>query len=142
MITNSLIDAGPCGRLIRLRLSNETGASIKLTWSIPGWNTKCENKIKGYNITYGTIGGLLKSTFVKVEDKNQTKIEHPLNNLIPETQYLIVITVNYANDSIATFKRPIYQTSGRGMLTDGCYVTVYMHACKVDFKCILLLLGI
>ena len=108
----SLIHAG-CGKLQPFKSTNETEI-IMLTWNVPIENERCKNMIKGYNITYGTIGSPLESTFVKW-DKNQTKeITVVLENLIPEREYMIVIIVNLTKNR-TKFKRPMYLTTGRGM---------------------------
>ena len=70
--------------------------------------------ITGYNITYGTIGTTLESTFVKW-DKNQAReIAVVLENLIPERQYMIVIIVSLTENRI-TLRRPRFITAGRGI---------------------------
>lgn len=69
--------------------------------------------INGYNLTFGTIGGSLESKFIKV-NRSLTMMDYTLENLMPGREYLIMITVNYSNNSV-TMKRPICAMSGRGM---------------------------
>ena len=106
-----------CGGLRQFKATNETEA-IKLTWNVPieNENEDCKDMITGYNITYGTIGRPLESTFIKW-NKNQTKqITVVLENLIPERQYMIVIIVSLTENRI-TVRRPWFITAGRG---NGC----------------------
>ena len=99
-----------CGRLIQLEASNETGAAIKLTWNV---SEECQSTIS-YNITYGTIGGLLESTALL--NKSQQQITTVLENLIPEREYMIVITVNSPNRILR--RRAIFQISGKGVIAN------------------------
>jgi len=91
--------------------SNKTGASIALRWGIPT-QPKCQKNITGYNITFGTFGGLLQGRFW--ENKNETNVSVTLSDLIPGKEYMIVIIVNY-NDNGTTIKRPRFIKSGIGM---------------------------
>ena len=68
-----------------------------------------------YNITYGTIGGPLESTIFKWENESQRQITRVLKNLIPEKEYVFVITVYY-NKNDTLLRRPLHGTSGKGML--------------------------
>ena len=99
-----------CRRLRSFKKSNETGAAIKLTWKI------LDGCQLSYNITFGTIGGALNSTFFKCENGSQKQITKVLENLIPEKEYMIIITIIYAKDK-SLIRRPIYQMSGKGVLT-------------------------
>lgn len=99
---------GDCSKLKDFTESNETEASIELTWVIP---PECRRIINGYNLTFGTIGGSLESEFIEVK-KNLTLMNHTLENLMPGREYLIIITVNYNNNSV-TIKRPKCIMSGR-----------------------------
>ena len=99
-----------CGRLRRFETYNETEASIRLTWTIPD---VCQPTIS-YNITYGTISGPLESMFFKWENESQKQIARVFKNLIPEKEYMFVITVHY-NKNNTVVKRPLHGISGRGM---------------------------
>ena len=119
-----------CGRLRKFTILNETGASIKLTWTVPD---KCQPTIS-YNVTYGTIGGSLESIFFKWENKSQKQITRVLRNLIPERQYVFVISVHY-NENKTSSKRPLYGISGRGVLNrsnSALYIYISMHTEVVD----------
>ena len=98
-----------CRRLKNFEVSNETGAAIKLTWKI---SDGCQ---PSYNITFGTVGGSLNSTFFKLENKGK-QITKVLENLIPEKEYMILVAINCTKNETFT-RRPIYQMSGRGVLT-------------------------
>jgi len=82
-----------------------------LKWNIPR-QPVCQRHITGYNITFGTIGGLLQERFW--ENKNETNVSVTLSDLIPDREYMIVIVVNY-NDNGRTIKCPRYIKSGIGM---------------------------
>ena len=101
-----------CGRIRfkKIEPSAETGASITLTWIIPD---TCQPTMS-YNITFGTIGGSLESTFFKWENKSQKQITRVLENLISEKEYIIVIAVHYSENK-TLLRRPVHRTSGRGM---------------------------
>lgn len=117
------INRRSCRNLRDFKTYNETGASIKLTWTIPG---VCQPTIS-YNITYGTIGGSLESTFFKWENKSQKRITRVLKNLIPEKEYIFVIAVHY-NKNNTSLKRPVHGTSGRGMNIQSNSSAIYITA--------------
>ena len=101
-----------CGRLIQLKASNETGAAIKLMWNV---SEECQSTIS-YNITYGTIGGLLESTALLNKSQQQIEITTVLENLIPEKEYMIVITVISPNRTLR--RHAISQISGKGVIAN------------------------
>jgi len=74
----------------------------------------CQRHITGYNITFGTIGGLLQERFW--ENENRTTVNVTLSDLIPDREYMIVIIVSYS-DNGTTIKRPRFIKSGIGMGT-------------------------
>ena len=103
-----------CRNLIELgsEASNETGpAIIKLSWNVPN---RCQLPIS-YNITYGTIGGSFNSILHKWENGSDRQITENLTNLIPEHEYLIVITVIPLNRNPK--RHTTYQMSGKGVVT-------------------------
>lgn len=106
-----IIGLEPCAKLKNFKASNKIATSIMLTWNIPN-RPQCQKNITGYNITFGTIGEVLRNTFW--ENENKINITGILSDLIPDRQYMIVIIVNYNNNE-KTIKRPRIRKSGIGM---------------------------
>ena len=101
-----------CGRLLNLEATNVTGPAIELTWNV---SEECQIPIS-YNITYGTIGGSLDSMpLINWTNESQHNITQVLENLIPEHEYLIVITVIPLNRTVR--RRAVCQMSGKGVIT-------------------------
>ena len=97
-------------RRLEVEASNEIGPAIKLSWNVSN-----ERQLPiSYNITYGTIGGSLNSIH-KWENGSDRQITVNLTNLIPEHEYLIVITVIRQNGNLR--RRAIFQMSGKGVVT-------------------------